>query len=184
MAFIIKCKDREEAAKVATVIGRYLANSRFYLARTGAYGNPGGITINSTSRGATVSITGIRLKTPKGYCGNHAGPCRLTGRKHNRAAFLEGLDWVSWNDMLNDALDSVKHDGDAGSGTCKIRKGRQRRIDYLGKQGGEFDRDTDASGYQDRCGTIGVISNYEWGTPGIIGWEANRVESPYEEAIS
>jgi hypothetical protein len=180
MAFVIRCgKDAALARKVITTLNRFIAKSRFIVSGSG-YSNPGGITTAFRPRlGYEVRILGIRLRVPKGYCGNHAGPCRVTGRRHKTLNYLEGLDWVSWNEMLNDALDSIRFDGDVASSHCIIRKGRRRRLDYLGVDAGEFDRDTDA--YGDYCGRKAPPCDYHWGTPGIIGWGVECVEAPYDE---
>jgi hypothetical protein len=180
---IIKCKSWEAAQAAVDVIEKYLRESRFFIdTRASCLGGTGGITIRHNSRRVWIVLNGIRLRAAKGYCGNHAGPCRVTGKKHQRNRFLEGLDWVSFDDMLNDALDSIHHDGNVESAVCVIRKGRRRRVDYYGRDGGEFDRDTNA--FEDYCGRLAPPSEHQRGTPGIIGWREGCVESPYEEAAA
>ena len=178
MAFVIKCRSAKEARTVADVVRQFIARSRFVVPETG-------IMIQANRGEAAVSILGIRLKQTKCYCGNHAGPCRLTGKKHKRARLLEGLDWVSWNDMLNDALDSIGHNGNAASSHCIIRKGRKRRTDYASKDGGgEWEKDADEQCYVDCIGQLPSKTKYPNGTPGIIGWESNCSDSPYEEEVA
>lgn len=185
MAFTIRVKDHAEASKVIEAVLSHLERSRFRLSGSSSFGNAGGIAFEGKGQRLFVAIRGIRLRIKKGYCGNHAGPCRLTGRKHKRADYLEGLDWVSWNDMLNDALDSIGHDGDVRSTTCILRWGRKRRIEYVsGTYGGEWDRDTEDRFYVDCIGKTPPETIYPYGTPGIIGWGVECVEAPYEEAAA
>jgi hypothetical protein len=169
---LIRCKTWEDAQAAIHAVSQHLRQSRFRA----------DLDLKWTGRRYLVVISTVRLLTPKGYCGNHAGPCRLTGRKHYSRSFLEGLDWVSFDDMLNDALDSINHDGDVKSSLCLIRKGKCRRMDYFGQDGGEFDYSGDQ--YEDWCGKQAPPSEYHWGTPGIIGWRKECVEAPHEEALS
>jgi hypothetical protein len=122
--------------------------------------------------------------TKKGYCGNHAGPCRNTGKKHRKMNYLEGLDWVFFNDMVNDALDSIQHCGDVESSVCKIRKGICRRMLYYGTPGGKFDRDgigCYCCCFQEHHQKNLLPTAYEPGTPGIIGWHKDAKEMPYDD---
>ncbi len=86
-----------------------------------------------------VKVYQVRLRTKKGYCGAHPGPCLATvERKVKRATYLEGLDWVGFNTMLNDAFDDANIACDIFSfnresfvsGRYYIRLGRQRRVAY------------------------------------------------------
>jgi len=169
----IRCKSREEANNVCYLILSYIRRSRFTLSSSAGYGRPGGIWTVRVGKRWFVKIAGIRLREAKDNCGNHAGPCRLTWKKHQKRNFLEGLDWVSFDDMLNDALDSISHDGDVSSTVCIIRKGRLRRVAYYGVDGGEFFKDSDD--FEDWCGKQAPRSKYQPGTPGIFGWEAETV---------
>lgn len=167
MAFIIKCKSAVEAENVRLTISDFLTRSRFTI----------GSMSTEYSRGFQVEIRDIRLKVSKGYCGNHAGPCKVQGGKRRKMSCLEGLDWVSWNDMLNDALDSIHHDGSARSSLCIIRKGKKRRTSYSGYDDtGEWFRDASSHDYIDNCGKEPIQSDYPEGTPGIIGWSVDCVE--------
>ncbi len=160
----VKCKSFEEAQQVRKTIQAFLDKSRFTA----------NLTIEAVAHRAKLNFDTIRLQVKKGYCGNHAGACRLTGKKHSRAAYLEGLDWISFNDMVNDALDSISHEGDALSSICVIRKGKNRRMGYYGISGGEFYKHGDV--YENHCGKPPVQSEYHQGTPGIFGWKAECVE--------
>lgn len=86
-----------------------------------------------------VKISTVRLRRKKDYCGAHPGPClALVPRKHMKARFLEGLDWVGFNAMLNDLCDAHAFDCDVFSynreascnGRYFIRRGTRRRVKY------------------------------------------------------
>lgn len=86
-----------------------------------------------------LKITCVRLKRSKDYCGAHPGPCQtFGGRKHIKARFLEGLDWVGFNALLNDLLDAHKVAADVFSYNREmlksvkyfVRVGRRRRTAY------------------------------------------------------
>jgi hypothetical protein len=93
-------------------------------------------TLGKKDRG--VKITCVRLKRRKPYCGAHPGPCLNTGRRHSNATFLEGLDWVGFNALLNDLLDAHSVNADVFSynretlkgGKYFVRVGRTRRVRY------------------------------------------------------
>lgn len=82
----------------------------------------------------------IRLLQAKDYCGQHAGPCPLRGVPHKnpRATYLEGGDWVAFDDMINDVLDRHRIEADVWSVGREfvkpyyIRRGRMRRTAYPG----------------------------------------------------
>jgi len=87
-----------------------------------------------------LKVSYVRVRTKKSYCGAHPGPCQALGipRRIKRATFLEGLDWVGFNAMLNDVLDDMSADCDVFSynresinlGRYYIRKDRRRRMAY------------------------------------------------------
>ena len=81
-----------------------------------------------------LSIHQIRLKASKSYCGNHPYPCPVTPfeRRHRKGKWLEGADWVGFNDLINDVLDDLAVDADVGSSLVTIRKGRKRCVRYEG----------------------------------------------------
>ncbi len=179
--FKVKCKDGNEAHNVARAVNTLFQQSRFEFARHGAFGSDGGVNIKVQGRNTYVTFAGIRLKEKKFYCGNHAGPCRLTFKTHRKLNYLEGLDWVSFNDLVNDALDSIGHDGNAGNDQVTIRKGRMRCIEYFegDKGNGEWDKN---GRYADCIGKVPPLTEYPSGTPGIIGWREGCTEMPFEEA--
>lgn len=94
-----------------------------------------------------IKIECIRLRRKKDYCGAHPGPCLVGGRRHTRAFYLEGLDWVGFNALLNDLLDANAVDAHVFSfnreaiisGRYYIRRGRRRRTAYpYAVRGGRF----------------------------------------------
>jgi len=125
-----------------------------------------------------VTFSMVRLRESKPYCGNHAGPCRVNPffhRPHLKGKWLEGADWVAFNDMVNDALDSLSIVADVSSSHCIIRKGRERCVAYIDgeRHGGEWAKQ---GRYNDHCGKpIGSVptSDYPNGTPGIDTWQAS-----------
>ncbi|MCI0421496.1 MAG: hypothetical protein L0312_20105 [Acidobacteria bacterium] len=88
----------------------------------------------------TIRIETVRLRIRKLYCGQHAGPCLVNpifNRRHFKAIYLEGADWIGFDDMLNDVLDEMSMDAKVWSsragdikGRLYIRRGRKRRIHY------------------------------------------------------
>jgi hypothetical protein len=87
-------------------------------------------------KGGDVRIYGIRLRYRVKYWGN--GPDMrdnpmLRTRGVPRMPFLQGLDWIDFNDSLNDMLDHHGIIADVCSARCVLRKKDRRRIDYLGK---------------------------------------------------
>lgn len=178
MAFDIVCKDRAEAEAVRDALLAKIGQSRFRLGRpnTGRR-HHGNVEIKVTKRRAVLSLRAVRLREKKPYCGNHAGPCRNTfgGRKHPKFDYLEGQDWVSWNDMVNDVLDELGHSGNAGSSVCNIRKDGLRRVRYESGDGGhgDWDKAGHENHYEDNRNCTNVMqSSYPDGTPGVYGWKA------------
>lgn len=155
MAFILKPDKQELIPKIAQAIHKTLEKSRF--------------TCDIVTESNKIRFKTIRLKVKKDYCGNHAGPCRLTGQKHRKLNYLEGADWVAFNDMLNDALDKLKISANIASSVSTIRKGNLRRIEYLSGGHGDFLKE---GIYANRIGVKSVTSYYPPGTPGISNWRS------------
>ena len=89
------------------------------------------------------------------------------------AKYLEGLDWVEFNDRINDVLDSLNVNARVYTSVCEIRRGTERRIhygshpipgNYMGLT--EWDKVGEDSDYEDYCGRIAPESTYPFGTPG------------------
>jgi hypothetical protein len=88
---------------------------------------------------AGLVIKKVRLKQRKDYCGNHPAECADVAKKHVQRKFLEGADWVEFNDMLNDLLDERKvsavvysrpPDGTTDKHPLFVRRGMHRRWFY------------------------------------------------------
>jgi hypothetical protein len=129
---------------------------------------------------AGIKISVVRLRNRKDYCGAHAGPCPVVGgRKHMIARYLEGLDWVGFNHLLNDVLDAHNLSYDVFSFNREslvrqyyIRRGRQRRIAYVYDHNGRFAHWTQGTDecFADYCGKPSPDYDPEIlasGTPGL-----------------
>ncbi len=173
MAYAITVRTGAEALQVITTLYSYLDRSRFTIGTVE--------TVKRPRKGVDIRLFSIRLKTAKGYCGNHPGPCRLTGRKHARHKYLEGADWVSFNDMVNDLLDRLDLDADVRSSTCWIRKGGKRRTCYgmvVGVFGHvDWEPHGDQTEYLDCRLKEAPETEYPTGTPGIFGWQVWHTEA-------
>lgn len=121
-----------------------------------------------------LEVKMIRLREAKPYCGNHPAECENNFTKPRRGKYLEGTDWVSFNDLLNDVLDSMNVEANVNSAVCNIRQGRNRRVGYGYHMEGVFrtfavwDRVGEPQDYEDWCGKENAPDScYPIGTPGI-----------------
>lgn len=121
------------------------------------------------SKPDTLSIHRVRLKVAKSFCGNHPGACPVGGAPKIKRNFLEGADWVEFNDRINWILDDYSLSADVSSAICIVRKETFRRIAYSGEPGAEWDRDCPSDDYVDCCGRKAARpkSDFPIGTPGI-----------------
>lgn len=110
----------------------YLPVSRFYILTLDV-----GLHRRACSWQDSLNILGVRLRTKKDYCGQHAGPClaRNAWKKHKITRYLEGADWVAFNDMLNDLCDKLKIEAKIWSeresiGRLYLRQGKLRCTHY------------------------------------------------------
>lgn len=133
-----------------------------------------------------LKISNVRLRQKKSYCGQHPNACvvRLFPRKHKNASYLEGADWVAFDDMLNDMCDKMEWEADIWSkslefkGKMIVRTGRRRRIRYRSEcritHGGwphyQWDTTFHDEDFADRVGLFTVRSQYPEDTPGIAEW--------------
>lgn len=118
-----------------------------------------------------IDIVNVRLRSKKEYCGNHSGPCPVRfgpERKHRRAYFLEGADWVEFNDLVNDVLDQLQANANVYTSVCWLRKGKRRRTEYGegSRFNGEWAKHADETDYIDYCGREAPPSEFPSGTPG------------------
>lgn len=127
-----------------------------------------------------ITIHNVRLKEKKNYCGNHPFACPirkrdedLTHKQHLRKNynFLEGADWVAFNDLCNDILDKFHVSADVASSLCVIRKGDKRCVKYDGHKLGNGNSEWNKEGvYQNKIG-VKTKSEFPDGTPGITGYK-------------
>lgn len=126
MAFVIKnIKSGQTPENIATAIRHALTvGARF--------------TADITTHRNKVEIREVRLTYKKDYCGNHPFACPIRPgqphRPHKKLPYLEGADWVAFNDTLNDVLDSLSCVCDAGSSLLVIRKAGARAVKYGGQK--------------------------------------------------
>lgn len=92
------------------------------------------------TRGVKISVVRLKRRSTH-YCGQHPGPCvvqpGIRRRGKNGSYFLEGLDWVGFNALVNDALDARSVSADVFSYNREswdkkyfIRRGTTRRVKY------------------------------------------------------
>ena len=119
-----------------------------------------------------LNLSKIRLKTNKEYCGSHPDSCEIDNGPSRKGNFLEGADWVEWNDMLNNILDANGIGANIKSSVCWVRKGTHRRIAYhshMPNFGRNRQWNMDEPEYNYVCG-FGkglMISEFPKGTPGV-----------------
>lgn len=127
-----------------------------------------------------IKVDTVRLRESKHYCGNHPNACNVNiGRKPRRGAFLEGADWVEFDDLINDVCDEhyVECDFISMDGAGKrwvLRDGRKRRVYYESAynrgphHNAEWIATMDDGDFEDHFGATGVpASTFPEGTPGI-----------------
>jgi hypothetical protein len=125
-------------AKVRELLVKWIENSRFRVESICLRTGPG--CSRKRFKGGEIQLLGVRLKTPKFYYGNgpvaNSEPSKRKGwnrnapRKPAKLSFLEGLDWIEFNDSLNDFCDHHKLRADISSARCVIRRGWLRRTKY------------------------------------------------------
>lgn len=127
-----------------------------------------------------INISGVRLRENKVYCGNHPNACnRPEFGKPRRGNWLEGADWVEFDDLVNDVCDEHYFDCDFVSrdGAGKVwvlRDGRKRRVYYESaynrgpQHNAEWVATMDEGDFEDHFGATNVpASTFPDGTPGI-----------------
>lgn len=166
----IKPKRAEEVYAIKSELLTRLEVSRFKAA----------VSIENSS----VKIRTVRLREKKDYCGQHPGPCVVTPfreRKHSRASYLEGADWVGFNRLLNDLCDDFGWECDIWShsmefkGKMRIRLGRLRRFRYEAEVVSDFGHQAwmprgEDSDFIDRVGKSPPADEYPEDTPGLAEW--------------
>jgi len=125
----------------------------------------------------SIKIRNIRLKESRKYCGNHPNACELNAGPSRSAKYLEGADWVYFNDMINDLCDALYVDATISTAVCKVRKGKLRRIYYGSHMHGfnwqwNMDEPDDCYAIFDE-GEPAPNSEFPYGTPGIYERDNN-----------
>lgn len=130
---------------------------------------------------SAVTVSKVRLKTKKQWCGSHPAECEIGQDKPS--TMLEGADWVEFNDTLNDVLDRLNVSARVESVACVIRKGAERRVHYeqdweRKRPGQNFEwlRVADDPHYEDHRGRTAPRSSFPEGTPGIYAAIGYAVE--------
>lgn len=132
------------------------------------------------------TIHDVRLRESKAYCGNHPAGCEnpvVAGKKKpfggGKTKYLEGADWIAFNDLLNDALDSIGASADIATFVCVVRQGTKRRVRYDyhldGRNQPEWDREGEADDYADHCKKEPPTTEFPEGTPGTPTWRVEEV---------
>jgi len=171
--------DNSDPLNVRLALVRNLQKSRFDAS---VHDRPPKRTERADGVTAVVTLHEIRLRESKPYCGNHPAECQDQGHRRKafgggKTKFLEGADWIGFNDLVNDTLDALGVDADAGS-FIQIRRGRRRRIRYEYHQRGgvrnEWDREGLDRHYEDFCGKPAPDTIFPKGTPGLAKWRAEE----------
>lgn len=116
-----------------------------------------------------IKIKDIRLVEARKYCGNHPNECEIGGGGR-MGKYLEGADWVEFNDTINDILDALEVSANVGTAVCKVRKLNRRRTYYGSHMQGRFwqwNMDEPDDFYTDWSLTPSPNSDYPFGTPGV-----------------
>lgn len=130
---IIEISDGTDPALVCERITGWIENTRFRIEK---------ITVlppKPRSKVRKVSVLGIRLKVPARYYGfgpnRNNLPMMRSGWRRSppkpvKVSFLGGLDWIEFNDTLNDIFDHFNMSARIYSSHCVVRKGMLRRLGY------------------------------------------------------
>jgi len=177
------------SAKLVPVLKDVIAASRF----TADVKDCGYSSQSKSAKGGVVDIKKIRIRGESRVdCEGHPGPCVLPlpwqlviPRK--RSKFLEGADWVEFDDLLNAMCDALGLEANIYSwnrdtdkpGRFVIRKGRQRRVVYDCHEvwrggfliGRAWDNNGPADHFKDCIGAIPPTSEFMEGTPGLHSTE-------------
>lgn len=180
-------KDTDPQQIVDLLNNEYLPKSRFVIWTLEVGDFP-----RACSWKPSLKILGVRLRRKKYYCGQHAGPCQISPffeKKHKLASWLEGADWVAFNDMLNDLCDKYRISANIWSeresvGRLYLRQWSARCNYYGGDhqrgQHWQGNKDTLSEFTTDHFGVAEPAerSDFEEGTPGIPEWLKERESLP------
>jgi hypothetical protein len=175
--YAVECRSLKDANRFMKAIPGFIERSRFTVQE---------VFIAKISKRLQiwyVQLKKVRLKKSKPYCGAHAGACVLKhddGHQDPKRIFLEGSDWVAFNDMVNDCLDRLKMTADVTSdratkeGRLYARKGDARRLDYMKNHATHGDFFAHGAEYGCFIGKKSPPSKIEPGTPGVSTWKQPR----------
>jgi hypothetical protein len=157
MKISIKNKSADPT-KVALVIQRYIDNNSRFTGEVDLIGK------------TVIKIRNIRLRDSRKYCGNHPNECEFPGAPLRKSKYLEGADWVEFNDTINDILDALAVDANVATAVCKVRKNKKRRMYYGSHMHGNFwqwNMDEEDDCYENWIHRSAPNSEYPFGTPGV-----------------
>jgi hypothetical protein len=153
----IKVKDGSSLSEIQWKLQLAIDESRFTMA--------------IVERDGAIILSNVRLRESKPYCGNHPNACELGGRD-KKAKWLEGADWVGFNDMVNDVLDTIGVNAHVASDLVVIRKGQERCVEYTSTYRRFWQWDKHGR-YENWIGRLAPRSEYPYGTPGLAEWRNN-----------
>lgn len=154
----VSIKDGADVGMVASALEKMNDNTRFNMK------------VEVTGR-SVIQLRSIRLKESKVYCGSHPFACDIAGGR--RAVYLEGADWVEFNDRVNDVLDYLCVSANVRSAVCIIRKDTRRRLAYNGHWLVGFDRQGTR--------TVKVFSDYPTGMHPHPEWKMDEPDDNYDD---
>lgn len=122
-----------------------------------------------------INITQVRLRAAKEFCGNHPAACEVGNPNHRKGKYLEGADWVQFNDELNNILDRMNVSARVESAQVIVRKGELRRTNYRHRYprpgaNAEWVKDSPHEFDWEDCRGIKKdhpVSEFNEGTPGV-----------------
>lgn len=131
--------------------------------------------VEQKGRKEIVNIQQVRLRAQKEFCGNHPAACERGNPTHRKGRYLEGADWVQFNDELNNILDRLNVSARVQSAQVILRKGALRRTHYGHRyarpgQNAEWLLDSDREFDWEDCRGIKKqhpVSTFNEGTPGM-----------------
>jgi hypothetical protein len=171
----IRCKNPSDNVKACIALKDKLEESRFTATV---------FPMSHRRHKEVVRIETVRLRIKKDYCGQHPCAC-VAVRKHRKGHWLEGADWIGFNDLLNLVLDELQLDADVWSynrearlsNKYMVRIGRKRRICYGEKAITHhwqtfflWDGKIHACDFEDCIGKQPPQTEYPYGTPGLAEW--------------
>ena len=190
----VRSRETARCEEIVDAVNAWLASSRFRAGRVHA--------LEHERWRRVVEIRDVRLRQKKRYCGQHPNECLNKLRKEPMGSWLEGADWIGFNDGLNDLFDRMHLEADVWSfnrdagylsptgffrayNQYFIRKGRCRRVTYdsafweLPKLnvGGFWFWLRDGV-FADWIGKTAPRSTYPEGTPGLADWRIPSEAGP------